>query len=395
LLPRTGQIPTFARAGPAFAVDSVGRIRPAVHSQPRWTAVDLDGDGVREATALLLEGERTNLLLHSQAFGGGGWTSVNITPTDNAAVAPDGSQTAARVAATASANTVLAQEVVVAATAATFSVYAKALTGPTTANVFLLRNTTTNTNLVAVSIDYSTGTVAYTTGVTGAVVEPLASGWFRIALSATAGITSGDSLAGYAGFWGGAQVVGDACYLWGAQLEAGPMATSYIPTGSGTASRVADTLTFPLLALPRTMTIYQDAVWFVGPDAATNYVGFCFGNGGDPYVLQRINGLTGESQGQHNAGVGPVQADTAVAVGNGQRAQTRTVLHADGSVVVGMSVDGGAESVSAPSAATALASAWSAPQLMLGTDTSQPAYFALRATRVAAGVQPLAYMRGP
>lgn len=80
--PRTGQLPSFTRASVARAPDAHGRGYLAPHSAPRWEAVDLDGDGIRESAGLLLErGAIGNLITEPENFGA--WT-VDGTPVLNA-----------------------------------------------------------------------------------------------------------------------------------------------------------------------------------------------------------------------------------------------------------------------------------------------------------------------
>ena len=193
---------------------------------------------------LLIEEARTNLLLQSNDFQTS-WTLTNITRTLNSTLSPEGVVNGVMIGATTTAAATLLQGAAVAATAATFSVYAKQGTGPTTANSFVIRNNTTATNLVTGTLNYSTGAWAYIVGTTGAIITNVGNGWWRVQLSASAGITSGDTIFGYAGFSGNAQTAGDFLYAYGAQLEAGAFATSYIPTTSATVTRNADSATVP------------------------------------------------------------------------------------------------------------------------------------------------------
>jgi hypothetical protein len=207
---------------------------------------------------LLIEEQRTNLFTYSADFTNAVWAKTNITVTAAAATSPDGTTNAQRVEATASAATTFTSSATaVAATSATFSVYVKQGTGATTANAFLLRNSTTATNLIAGTLNYSTGVWTYSTGSTGVTVTNAGNGWWRVQIAASSGITAGNSLIGYIGFTGGAQNAADHLFAWGAQLEANPFASSYIPT---VASQVTKTSDQPTIAAP------NFASWYNSPE---------------------------------------------------------------------------------------------------------------------------------
>lgn len=189
---------------------------------------------------LLIEEQRTNLLTYSSDFTNAVWSNANVTVTAAATTSPDGTANASKLAATAGAATGLYQSVAVAATSATVSVYVKQGTGATTANNFVLYNVTTATNLIAGTLNYSTGAWAYTTGSTGVTVSNAENGWWRVQITATSGITSGNTIRFYTGFAGAVQTAGDFLYAYGAQLEAGAFATSYIPTVASQVTRSAD-----------------------------------------------------------------------------------------------------------------------------------------------------------
>ncbi len=193
---------------------------------------------------LLIEEQRTNLLTYSEDWTNAAWSKTNITVTAAATTSPDGTVDAQKLEATATAVTsIITPTTTVAATAATFSVYVKQGTGATTANIFTLRNVTSATNLIRGTLNYSTGDFTYTTGSTGVTVTNVGNGWWRIVMTATSGITSGDTIRSYVGFDGGSQTAGDHLFAWGAQLEAGAFATSYIPTVASQVTRTADVAT--------------------------------------------------------------------------------------------------------------------------------------------------------
>ena len=223
---------SFARGGASTARRADGRIVSFADGAARVTD-----------RGLLIEEARTNLLLRSQELDAASWTKSNATVTADASAAPDGAVTADRVASTATASVAVQQSAAAGAAFATASVFVKKGSGAAEANVFRLRNTTTSTVLLEVSIDHDGGAVTYMTGSSGAVLSAAADGWRRLALSAVSNVSSGDSLRFDVCFTGTAARAGAHAAVWGAQLEAGRWASAYTPSAGATASRGADSLT--------------------------------------------------------------------------------------------------------------------------------------------------------
>lgn len=206
-------------------------------------ALRYDYDPVTHAPlGVLIEEQRTNLLAYSEQFDTV-WSNSNFTVTANAAVAPDGTTTADKLQATSTAACLMYRTIAVAGTSATFSVYVKKGSGDTDINTFGVRNSTTATNLLFVTVNYATGAISYFAPFSsGAVMTDVGNGWWRLALSVS-GITSGDSITVYSGASGAPETAGKYSYMWGAQLEAGAFATSYIPTIASQVTRAEDNIT--------------------------------------------------------------------------------------------------------------------------------------------------------
>ena len=245
---------------------------------------------------LLIEEARTNLLTYSQDWTNAAWSKANVTVTAAATTSPDGAVNAQRLQATTTAATnVSSPAIAVAATSASYSVYVKQGSGATTANTFALRNNTTATNLVLGTLNYSTGVWTYTIGSTGVTVANAGNGWWRLQITATSGITSGDTLIVYAGFIGNAQTAGDHLFVYGAQLEAGSFATSYIPTVASTVTRNADVAT---------MTGTNFSSWFNATEGTFIAEADYNGAANFPYIAGLIsqNGFFVGSTGNINTG---------------------------------------------------------------------------------------------
>ena len=198
------------------------------------------------ARGLLIEEQRANLLLQSNDFLTS-WSPTNVTRTLASTTGPDGTLSGVKLEATAAAATAFYQQVTSTSTSHTFAVYVKQGTGAAVANTFGFRNITTLTNLVFVTLNFSTGAIAYSVGSTGASATNIGNGWWRVVISVTAGITASDLVAGYVGWSGAVATAGDFLYAYGAQIEAGAFATSYIPTVASQVTRSADSASITTL----------------------------------------------------------------------------------------------------------------------------------------------------
>jgi hypothetical protein len=166
--------------------------------------------------ALLLEPQRTNVFLQSQTFtsaswlSGGGGASVF---TDNFATSPDGTTTASRWTA-AGTNYQVRQNVATINTTGTISVWMRTNSG--TKSVTLFINDVIVTSTITVTTTWQRFTL---TGAVGAVLV----GAGRCGFSNNSVLTTSDYIE-----------------VWGAQYEVGAYPTTYIPTTTAQATRVAD-----------------------------------------------------------------------------------------------------------------------------------------------------------
>jgi hypothetical protein len=229
------------RASPGFAADADGNLVAFASNALRRT-----GKG------LLIEESRTNLLLQSQTFGTT-WTAVASSIASDVAAAPDGSATADKVtedSATGAAHGVNQTVAVTSGVTYAVSVFAKA------AGRNWLRLTLTNQfpGSCNVWFDLQNGAVGTVgAGAAAAAIQPLANGWCRCIVIATASgsgntivsprLATGNNNSSYDG--DGSSGV----YLWGAQLEAGAFATSSIATTTASVTRAADVVALAGTAL--------------------------------------------------------------------------------------------------------------------------------------------------
>jgi hypothetical protein len=209
---------TFTRATTATFTGSDGLIQTAAINAPRFDY----NPTTLAPLGLLIEEQRTNLLLYSTDLSTGWSKGTLATWTLNAATAPDGTMTALQGDGVtgfsiSSAGGALYRlgNTVSGSTTYTFSVYVRTQTGTAT-DVRLRLNETGGNNTLSASLTVTTA-------------------WTRFSLTVTtaAGATAVSTLVGTGA--GTANL-----FIWGAQLEAGAFATSYIPTVASQVTRSAD-----------------------------------------------------------------------------------------------------------------------------------------------------------
>jgi len=193
---------------------------------------------------LLIESEaRTNLVTESD-LNDAAWGATRATKSSNAAASPDGNTNAMAVIASADNNSHFVSDVlaVTAATPYTVSVYAKA-GGKDWVTIY---NDLSNTYF-----DLSNGIVGTVPGNhdTTASIQDVGAGWYRCSITFTPPDTSyllaiGPATADNNNAYAGDNAT-EEVYLWGAQLEAAPTPSSYIPTNGSTVTRGGQSLTVP------------------------------------------------------------------------------------------------------------------------------------------------------
>ena len=214
---------TFTRASSGTYTDSAGVLQTAATDVPRFDHNPTTG----ESLGLLVEEQRTNLLLRSEDFSTT-WVRFNVNASSNAILAPDGTLTADKLTENDADNFHRIRQGITSGVTGVFSVFLKA------AERTRVNLGTSDTNLIA-GFDLSAGSVVSGTG----SIEPFGDGWYRCSISATF-TTSGPFLLlrnSSSEFYTGDGTSG--IYLWGAQLEAGAFPTSYIPTTTTAATRNA------------------------------------------------------------------------------------------------------------------------------------------------------------
>ena len=220
----------------------MGIVRYASNNVPRFDHDPTTG----ESLGLLIEESRINKFSYSSEFTNDAWENVNMTEIADQIVAPDGTTTADKVSsdATATEARYIKEDLSITnGVTYTQSVFAKAgevtiiQIAPSTGFLSRYQN-----------FDLSTGQLG-TGNVAAATITAYPNGWYRCTVTETAITTSSSgrmvmclvAQSNSGRITSPSFNLGDGLYLWGAQLEEGAFATSYIPTSGSTVTRAADT----------------------------------------------------------------------------------------------------------------------------------------------------------
>jgi hypothetical protein len=249
-----------ARNSTATYLGADGLIKTAAIDEPR---IEFNPDGSYKG--LLVEPQRTNLLLRSEEFDLSPWSTPGLTITPNDTTDPTGGNSGTKI----TGNNTLNQSISVTnGLNYTVSIFAKA----DTQNILDLR---IFPNVVGgigqVLFDLSNGTFTVVSGATNVKMESYPNGWFRCSQTVLANATGSNTFRIRTG--------SDSIFLWGAQVEEASTASSYIKTEASTVTRVADVVSktgISSLIGQTEGTLYADiqltttGFWYLSLSSGTN-----------------------------------------------------------------------------------------------------------------------------
>jgi hypothetical protein len=209
---------TYERNGSATRVRKDGLIEElTVNDTPRLDWLNSD------CPSLLLESQRTNIQAYSENFSGAAWTPAFSTITANSSISPNGELTAYKLETTSSVGLLGGIVTITANTLYTYSLFVKADTTSICKVQMYDANTGGQINPFGwIEFDMSTETIESSLGT--ASFDKFDGGWYRLKVSGTSPNTLGG---GATGVQISLTEVG-SIFIWGAQMEAGEYATSYI-----------------------------------------------------------------------------------------------------------------------------------------------------------------------
>jgi hypothetical protein len=185
-----------------------------------------------------VEPQRTNLITYSEQFDNGSWAKLNTTITQNTTIAPDGNLTADKIVEN---NTAGLHRMYTISSCSASTTY--------TASIFVKKSERTRfefleTTLGGCVFDLTNGTIV--SGTDG-FIESYNNDWYRCGIKRTTSVSQSVFVIQVRLIISGTNnnYLGDGTsgvFIWGAQLEAGSYATSYIPTVASTSTRNADVI---------------------------------------------------------------------------------------------------------------------------------------------------------
>jgi hypothetical protein len=200
------QLEAASTAGPYYATTTAANGAPRFTYNPATLAAD----------GLLIEEQRTNLLLRSAELATSPWFNANLTSianNTNEVIAPDGTNSATKIVATGSSSSV-GQGATLTAVVHTGSIWLRCSSGTVSAQLVVYLAASPFTNI-------GTANVTITTS------------WQRFTVTTSAATAAAYNLQVN-------NIGAGTVYAWGAQLEAGAFPTSYIATVASQATRAAD-----------------------------------------------------------------------------------------------------------------------------------------------------------
>lgn len=228
---------TVTRASSGSYFDRNGILRTAVANEPRldWNPI------TRQFNGVLIEPAATNLLVGSEEFENASWIKNESSIINNSTISPSGVQNADSFIE----NTATALHQCIFTTSAASGTYTATIYAKPNGRNWLFFNIAAAANY-GVWFDIQNGVVGtIQSNITSASITNAGNGWYRCIITANTGaisprisltLSTGNNNISYLG--NGTSGI----FIWGAQLELGANATSYIPTVASTVTRNADVI---------------------------------------------------------------------------------------------------------------------------------------------------------
>ena len=226
----------FERGSSATVVNKDGLIETVGSGQPRIDYKD-DSEG-----ALLLEPQRTNLITYSSDFSDASWSKTGASATSGF-TSPDGTTNAFKLVEGTN-NGIHQLKAIGISTVVdryNFSVFVK----PNGRNEIRIVGTNYFSSGTDAYFNLETKVITYGARAENGLIETLANGWFRCSFSSSGGEFVGnnahmniETALNNSNSYQGDGTSG--VYIYGAMVEQGSYATSYIPTQGSAVTRLAD-----------------------------------------------------------------------------------------------------------------------------------------------------------
>ena len=286
---------------------------------------------------LLVEEQRTNLLLRSDDFSASGtWPGVSASVTSNSTTAPDGTLTADTITAISTGTFRYIYQSITLTNAVTYTL-TMYLKYKTAQYVWLLGETSGDAFAVFNLLNGTVGSA--TAGVTRSIT-PVGNGWYRCSATFTVSSATGPQQVGFGlsdtdTVANPPATAGIDTFAWGAQLEAGAFATSYIPTVASTVTRSADVAT---------ITGQNFAQWYAGAQGTYFFEGNSLQSPGVLQTFYQDGNITHATNGVGNLSLynGSTYSGLSSPVGVGSANFKSGVGYIAGASASAISVNGGA-----------------------------------------------------
>lgn len=400
--------PTFARSGGVGAIQGKdGVLRQAGDDRQRIVYYDLDGDGVRDTPAILLEGGSTNKILHSKDLTQAAWSSTGLSSVviNQSPVGPDGALSLERLVED-SATSEHFRHQTVTMTADVNYAFSVWVIGELHTWVRLQLDGGAGTNFARAWFNLSTGVVGTTgAGGTGAFVRAYVEDWsdaspalglYRCVLVGSVGnadtsirsiiaLATGDNVTSYTGDGGSSILAGFA------QLEEVNVATTHIDTTTVAVSRSNEDWS---IGYPH--DLQESTFYLKGMELGTRFLGAA-----RPYMRIGSSTIRFSMYGLANGNLevahdnGPLFRSAGFSSGLpsiGQWFEFVGRLYSDGSVDAQLSVEGGSVATSARSSAATI-NPIDLRTLRLGSDGSGYGVTAVFAAKHVRRIHDLTEMR--